>query len=164
MATTEGILVGKVSATDLKTAAKLLVEEGQAGVYSAENLVGEEIARQLGDALMGYKFNPGNRTLSYPDRLAEIELLLIFATRNTSQGDVPLLRETFSLYQEDRFLVGQLKTLSRMGNTSHERWRIIVDATLALVECTEEERMEIFGHFCRYCGVNDPRCPCWNDD
>jgi len=29
---------------------------------------------------------------------------------------------------------------------------------------TDEERKQIFSHFCTNCGSIDPRCQCWNDD
>lgn len=27
-----------------------------------------------------------------------------------------------------------------------------------------EDRMEIFGKFCKHCGGDDPNCQCWNDE
>jgi len=29
---------------------------------------------------------------------------------------------------------------------------------------TDEQRMEVIGNFCRYCGCKNPRCQCWNDE
>lgn len=29
---------------------------------------------------------------------------------------------------------------------------------------TDDERMELFGKYCKYCGRKDPNCQCWNDD
>ena len=29
---------------------------------------------------------------------------------------------------------------------------------------TDEQRMEVFGKFCRSCGCDDPRCQCGNDE
>ena len=37
----------------------------------------------------------------------------------------------------------------------------IVDELLAM---SEDDRLEVFSHFCRHCGRNDKRCQCWNDD
>lgn len=34
----------------------------------------------------------------------------------------------------------------------------------ALLALTDEQRMEVFSHFCRSCGTDDPRCQCWNDE
>jgi hypothetical protein len=33
-----------------------------------------------------------------------------------------------------------------------------------LNELTDRERLEVFSNFCTYCGCNDPKCQCWNDD
>jgi hypothetical protein len=36
---------------------------------------------------------------------------------------------------------------------------------LKLIEClSDEQRLEVFSHFCKYCGCDNPRCQCWNDD
>jgi hypothetical protein len=29
---------------------------------------------------------------------------------------------------------------------------------------SDEERVEVFSKFCRYCGDKNPDCQCWNDD
>ncbi len=29
---------------------------------------------------------------------------------------------------------------------------------------TSEERMEVFGGYCTYCGSANPQCQCWNDE
>ena len=39
--------------------------------------------------------------------------------------------------------------------------RRVVDQILAL---SEDDRLEVFSHFCHHCGRDDPRCQCWNDD
>lgn len=36
--------------------------------------------------------------------------------------------------------------------------------TEALAAMTDEQRMEIFSAFCRYCGSDNPACQCWNDE
>ena len=33
-----------------------------------------------------------------------------------------------------------------------------------LRQLTDDERLEIFDNFCRYCGCDDPKCQCWNDE
>lgn len=33
-----------------------------------------------------------------------------------------------------------------------------------LAQFTGEQRLSIFAHFCRGCGVKDPKCKCWNDE
>ena len=33
-----------------------------------------------------------------------------------------------------------------------------------LKELSAEQRLEIFGAFCKYCGNEDPGCQCWNDE
>lgn len=30
--------------------------------------------------------------------------------------------------------------------------------------CTPEERLELFGDYCKACGTDDPRCQCDNDE
>ena len=34
----------------------------------------------------------------------------------------------------------------------------------AMKQMTDEERMEVIGNFCRYCGCGNPQCQCWNDE
>jgi hypothetical protein len=29
---------------------------------------------------------------------------------------------------------------------------------------TDGERMELLGHYCKFCGCKDPSCQCWNDE
>lgn len=38
------------------------------------------------------------------------------------------------------------------------------NAVNALLLLTDEQRMDVFGHFCTHCGCPDPRCQCWNDE
>ena len=41
------------------------------------------------------------------------------------------------------------------------------DLTMAkrsLVDLTDEQRMEVFSDYCRYCGCDDPTCRCWDDE
>jgi len=33
-----------------------------------------------------------------------------------------------------------------------------------LDKLTDDERLELFRHYCRYCGSVNPQCQCWNDD
>ena len=35
---------------------------------------------------------------------------------------------------------------------------------IALRGLSDEERMEVFGSFCRECGSKYPGCQCWNDE
>lgn len=30
--------------------------------------------------------------------------------------------------------------------------------------CSDDERQEAMAYFCKYCGCDDPRCRCWNDE
>ncbi len=34
----------------------------------------------------------------------------------------------------------------------------------SLFRLSEEERKDIFGYFCQYCGSSDLPCYCWNDE
>ena len=29
---------------------------------------------------------------------------------------------------------------------------------------TDDERLEVMGDYCKYCGCDDSGCQCWNDD
>lgn len=29
---------------------------------------------------------------------------------------------------------------------------------------SDDERLELFGFYCKSCGGTDPRCQCWNDE
>jgi hypothetical protein len=31
-------------------------------------------------------------------------------------------------------------------------------------DLTPDQRMEVFGEFCKHCGWDDPKCQCWNDE
>jgi len=35
---------------------------------------------------------------------------------------------------------------------------------LLLPYLSDKERILLFDNYCKYCGSNDPRCQCWNDD
>jgi hypothetical protein len=40
-----------------------------------------------------------------------------------------------------------------------------VPSVVALLsKLTDDERVQVFGHFCTSCGCIDPRCQCWNDE
>jgi hypothetical protein len=39
--------------------------------------------------------------------------------------------------------------------------RAVIDALDTL---TDAERMDVFAHFCKSCGLTDPECQCWNDE
>ena len=34
----------------------------------------------------------------------------------------------------------------------------------ALKTLTPDERLKVFDAFCSHCGIDDPRCHCWNDE
>lgn len=40
----------------------------------------------------------------------------------------------------------------------------IVAVVERLQKLSAEERMVVFGFFCKYCGADDPLCQCWNDE
>lgn len=41
----------------------------------------------------------------------------------------------------------------------------LLDQTkINLAKLTDEERMSLFGDYCRSCGCDNPRCQCWNDE
>ena len=37
-------------------------------------------------------------------------------------------------------------------------------ARIFLAALTDEQRMELFGAYCKSCGSDDPGCQCWNDE
>ncbi len=39
-----------------------------------------------------------------------------------------------------------------------EMIRLLVD------QLTNEQRLELFGEYCKGCGCDDPDCQCWNDE
>lgn len=41
-------------------------------------------------------------------------------------------------------------------------WEVLIIEMLK--KLTDEQRLTVFGHFCRFCGDKDPRCQCWNDE
>jgi len=40
----------------------------------------------------------------------------------------------------------------------------VFTAVVALLELTEEQRLQAFSLFCTNCGAADPSCQCWNDE
>ena len=40
----------------------------------------------------------------------------------------------------------------------------LITAKHSLINLTDEQRMEVFSDYCRYCGSNDPTCRCWDDE
>jgi hypothetical protein len=38
------------------------------------------------------------------------------------------------------------------------------DVVAAMKKMKADERMEVMGNFCRYCGCDNPLCQCWNDE
>ena len=40
----------------------------------------------------------------------------------------------------------------------------LITAKRSLINLTDEQRMEVFSDYCRYCGCDDPTCRCWDDD
>jgi hypothetical protein len=41
----------------------------------------------------------------------------------------------------------------------------IINETLNILnKLSDEERLEVFSHFCKYCGCSNPYCQCSNDD
>jgi hypothetical protein len=50
-------------------------------------------------------------------------------------------------------------------STDTENYENYLDAARELLSrLSDGERMELFGDFCLYCGCNDPKCQCWNDE
>lgn len=50
-------------------------------------------------------------------------------------------------------------------NEIEKLWGLNVEAAAHAVSLlTDEERMDVFGPYCRFCGRNDPKCQCWNDE
>lgn len=47
---------------------------------------------------------------------------------------------------------------------STETARQIEHVVGLLLLLSDEDRMEVFGEFCVYCGTADPKCQCWNDE
>jgi len=35
---------------------------------------------------------------------------------------------------------------------------------LSLNSLSDDERMDMFSEYCKYCGENNPNCQCWNDE
>jgi hypothetical protein len=41
---------------------------------------------------------------------------------------------------------------------------LVSKITEKLTILSEERRLEVFSKFCKYCGIDDPKCQCWNDE
>jgi hypothetical protein len=52
--------------------------------------------------------------------------------------------------------------LKQLDEKSSER---LVPLIIKLMQSlTDEHRLEVFSCFCKYCGTEQPRCQCWNDE
>lgn len=55
----------------------------------------------------------------------------------------------------------------KMGEEIVNRWNDAKqpkDLKKALDGLTDEQRMDLFSDYCKYCGTPDPNCQCWNDE
>lgn len=50
------------------------------------------------------------------------------------------------------------------GEASEPKFPPYQTTKAALDAMTDDERMDLFRLYCRYCGCDDPRCQCWNDE
>ena len=54
------------------------------------------------------------------------------------------------------------KELAEALKPSHNSHR---DEIIRLLDCmSSDERMEVFGEYCKHCGDKNPHCQCWNDE
>jgi hypothetical protein len=68
------------------------------------------------------------------------------------------------MYHEEKIING---ILHYRGTPSGEF--IVKDGAVSRVvnllsALSEEQRMKVFGYFCKFCGCDNPRCQCWNDE
>jgi hypothetical protein len=58
----------------------------------------------------------------------------------------------------------------RYWDTDKQMWmypeseKRIAEAITLLKVMTDDERLECFSAFCKFCGSDDPDCVCWNDE
>lgn len=46
-----------------------------------------------------------------------------------------------------------------------EAFQSTVASIISLMKkMTDDERMDVMRKFCRFCGCDDPKCQCWNDE
>lgn len=38
------------------------------------------------------------------------------------------------------------------------------DVKELVAKLSDDDRMDLFGGYCKHCGTDDPRCQCWNDE
>ena len=68
------------------------------------------------------------------------------------------------MYYEEKIIDGRL----HFRTTPDGEWRILSTTKAVIVnllmEFSENDRLDVFSHFCSSCGTDDPSCQCWNDE
>jgi hypothetical protein len=70
-----------------------------------------------------------------------------------------------TIYKEDQKGLMIQVTVSSPNTMTHKPFNNAKDAVQFLLKhCTEDERLELFGEYCRGCGTDRLPCYCQNDD
>lgn len=68
------------------------------------------------------------------------------------------------MYYEEKIINGILHFRGTPTGVFVVKQGAVAQVTNMLLALSDEERMKVFGHFCKFCGCNNPRCHCWNDE
>jgi hypothetical protein len=88
--------------------------------------------------------------------------------RDNENKIVPVRMQWFneSEYDQYRFLTYEKFDTEEDAELFIKNFQEIISIRIVnqLEDLTDEQRLEVFSHFCKHCGCNDPKCQCWNDD
>lgn len=92
-------------------------------------------------------------SVSIPERKKEITILPTLEERLTEEYQRNLSHdERIGIYNE------AIKSMQPAPNENLDK------IVTTLLELSEDERLDVFSNFCKSCGIDDPRCQCWNDE
>jgi hypothetical protein len=68
------------------------------------------------------------------------------------------------MFYEEKLFDGVLMCRSTPTGEWRPATTPYASAVNALMLLTHDQRLEAFGFFCSHCGIDDPKCQCWNDE
>jgi hypothetical protein len=73
--------------------------------------------------------------------------------------------QLFQIVEEPQFALQQLQRIDLKEKDCKFNEKIVGNCIINMLKSlSDEERLEVFRCFCKYCGCDNPKCQCWNDD
>jgi hypothetical protein len=73
--------------------------------------------------------------------------------------------QLFQIVEEPQFSLKQLQRTDLEEKERKFNEKIVGNCIIDMLKLlSDEERTEVFSYFCQYCGCDNPKCQCWNDD